>query len=140
MLLIVSMILVCIKTGVGIVTPLLLSWLLVFIFCRVLGYDFDHVFGVGLDAMRKAAGAMTIMIAVGILVGVMISAGTIPAFIYYGLKIINPKIFLLCNRESLIAIATDCGEILEVSDKLPVIDLNDAETIAKTILSYFGIE
>src|SRR5574344_1826551 len=96
MLIIVAMIMTCIKTGVGIVVPLFLSWLVVYIFCRILGFDFDKVFGAGMDAFRKAGGAMTIMISVGFLVGAMISAGTIPAFIYYGLQIINPKIFLFC--------------------------------------------
>lgn len=96
LIVVVSMVLACIKTGVGIVVPLFLSWFLMFLVCKLKGYDFDQVFGVGLDAMRKAGGAMMIMIAVGLLVGVMISSGTIPAFIYYGLMVINPQIFLLC--------------------------------------------
>lgn len=93
---IVATLLLCVKGGVGIVVPLFLSWLIIYCFSRVLGYDYDSIFSAGLDAMRKAAGAMGIMISVGMLVGAMIAAGTIPAFIYYGLQLLNPKIFLFC--------------------------------------------
>ena len=52
MLIIVAMIMTCIKTGVGIVVPLFLSWLVVYIFCRILGFDFDKVFGAGMLLRR----------------------------------------------------------------------------------------
>lgn len=50
--------------------------------------------------------AMLILISVGAVVGSWISAGTIPALIYYGLKFITPSIFLpagliLCSAMSL---------------------------------------
>ncbi len=96
MITIIATLLACVKGGVGIVVPLFLGWAVVYCFSRILGYDFDQVFAAGLNALRKASGALMIMISVGMLVGAMISAGTIPAFIYYGLKIINPRVFLLC--------------------------------------------
>ncbi len=96
MAVIVAMLLICIKGGVGIVVPLFLAWAVVYCFSRILGFDYDEVFAAGLNALRKASGALMIMISVGMLVGTMISAGTIPAFIYYGLRMINPRIFLFC--------------------------------------------
>jgi len=60
------------------------------------------------DSIHKALPAMLIMICVGILVGSWIAAGTIPMIIYYGLKIISPKFFLVtaCFVCSLTSIAT----------------------------------
>ena len=97
MLCVMGVLITCVKTGVGIICGLFISWFVVYVFTRLLGFNWDDVFNNGLNAMRKASGAMSIMIAVGMLVGTMISAGTIPALIYYGLKLINPQIFLLAS-------------------------------------------
>ncbi|MFH1941089.1 MAG: Na+/H+ antiporter NhaC [bacterium] len=60
------------------------------------------------DSIHKALPAMLIMICVGILIGSWIAAGTIPMIIYYGLKLISPKFFLVtaCFVCSLTSIAT----------------------------------
>ncbi len=60
------------------------------------------------DSIHKAMPAILIMICVGILIGSWIAAGTIPMVIYYGLKLISPKYFLVtaCFVCSLTSIAT----------------------------------
>ena len=60
------------------------------------------------DSIHKALPAMLIMICVGILIGSWIAAGTIPMIIYYGLKIVSPKYFLVtaCFVCSLTSIVT----------------------------------
>jgi len=60
------------------------------------------------ESIHKALPAMLIMICVGILIGSWIAAGTIPMIIYYGLKLISPKVFLLtaCLVCSLTSLAT----------------------------------
>ena len=60
------------------------------------------------DSIHKAMPAILIMLCVGILIGAWISAGTIPMIIYYGLKLISPKFFLVtaCFVCSLTSIAT----------------------------------
>ena len=60
------------------------------------------------DSIHKALPAMLIMICVGILIGSWIAAGTIPMIIFYGLKLISPKFFLVtaCFVCSLTSIAT----------------------------------
>lgn len=45
-------------------------------------------------ATTSSLSAMTILIVVGALIGTWILSGTVPAMIYYGLKLINPTIFL----------------------------------------------
>jgi len=60
------------------------------------------------DSIHKAMPAILIMLCVGILIGSWIAAGTIPMIIFYGLKLISPKFFLVtaCFVCSLTSIAT----------------------------------
>jgi len=67
------------------------------------------------DSIHKAMPAILIMLCVGILVGAWMASGTIPMVIYYGLKLISPKFFLLtaclvCSITSL-SIGTSWGTI-----------------------------
>jgi NhaC family Na+:H+ antiporter len=60
------------------------------------------------DSIHKAMPAILIMLSVGVLVGTWIASGTIPMVIYYGLKLISPKFFLVtaCFVCSLTSLAT----------------------------------
>lgn len=60
------------------------------------------------DSIHKAMPAILIMLCVGILIGAWIVSGTIPMVIYYGLKLISPKFFLVtaCFVCSLTSLAT----------------------------------
>ncbi|WP_127717781.1 Na+/H+ antiporter NhaC [Halobacteriovorax sp. HLS] len=46
------------------------------------------------SSINMALSALTILLVVGALIGVWILSGTVPAMIYYGLKLINPSVFL----------------------------------------------
>ena len=60
------------------------------------------------ESIHKALPAVLIMLAVGIMVGSWIAAGTIPMIIYFGLKLISPKFFLVTASFvcSVVSIAT----------------------------------
>ncbi len=60
------------------------------------------------DGIHKAMPAILIMLCVGVLIGSWIAGGTIPMVIYYGLKLISPKFFLVtaCFVCSLTSLAT----------------------------------
>lgn len=60
------------------------------------------------NGIHKAMPAILIMLCVGILIGSWIASGTIPMIIYYGLKLISPKFFLVtaCFVCSLTSLAT----------------------------------
>jgi NhaC family Na+:H+ antiporter len=60
------------------------------------------------DSIHKAMPAILIMLCVGILIGSWIACGTIPMVIYYGLKLISPKFFLVtaCLVCSITSLAT----------------------------------
>lgn len=60
------------------------------------------------NSIHKAMPAILIMLCVGILIGSWIACGTIPMVIYYGLKLISPKYFLVtaCFVCSITSLAT----------------------------------
>jgi NhaC family Na+:H+ antiporter len=60
------------------------------------------------DSIHKAMPAILIMLCVGVLIGSWMASGTIPMVIYYGLKLISPKFFLVtaCLVCSVTALAT----------------------------------
>jgi NhaC family Na+:H+ antiporter len=60
------------------------------------------------DSINRAMPAILIMLSVGILIGSWMASGTIPMIVYYGLKLISPKFFLVtaCVVSSVTAIAT----------------------------------
>ena len=76
----------------------------------LIGISQGICFGKLSDAMAggvtRGLPAMFIFILIGVLIGSWISAGTVPALMYYGLKVISPSIFLpmaflLCSLTSL---------------------------------------
>ena len=60
------------------------------------------------NSITSSLSAITILIIVGALIGTWILAGTVPAMIYYGLKLINPTVFLpvSCIICCIVSIAT----------------------------------
>ncbi len=60
------------------------------------------------ESIHKAMPAILIMLSVGILIGAWIACGTIPMVIYFGLKLVSPKFFLVtaCLVCSLTSLAT----------------------------------
>ena len=75
-----------------------------------------YKYGIGFDiieeginkATSNALSAMIILIVIGALIGTWILSGTVPALIYYGLKIITPQVFLpvSCIACSIVSLAT----------------------------------
>lgn len=71
-----------------------------------LGYKWAEVERAMFDGIYKALQSIIILTIIGILIGVWLDAGVVPAMIYYGLKIMNPSIFfiatlLICSITSL---------------------------------------
>ena len=60
-----------------------------------LGYSWSFIEKAMMDGIYNALQAVIILAVVGILVGVWIAGGIVPAMIYYGLKLLSPAIFLI---------------------------------------------
>lgn len=71
-----------------------------------LGYDWSSIEKSMMDGIYRALQSIIILAIIGILIGVWLDAGVVPAMIYYGLKILHPAIFfvatvLICSITSL---------------------------------------
>lgn len=76
-------------------TLLFLTWLVIIPGGFYLGYTFEEIEGIAYDMIRRVMQPMIILLSVGAMIGAWIAAGTVPTLIYYGLKMINPSVFLL---------------------------------------------
>lgn len=59
-----------------------------------LGYSYNDIETAALNTIRSGFQPAIILLVVGAMIAAWISSGTVPALIYYGLKIVNPKFFL----------------------------------------------
>ena len=59
-----------------------------------LGYSWKTLFSGAVNSVKSALPAIVILLLIGSLAGTWLISGIVPAMIYYGLKILNPQIFL----------------------------------------------
>lgn len=73
-----------------------------------LGYTWDEIEHSIVKSISSAMGAMIILLVIGSLSGAWLLSGIVPAMIYYGLKILNPTIFLFaaCVVCCIVSLAT----------------------------------
>ena len=73
-----------------------------------LGHSWDEIETSMIKSISSAMGAMLILLAIGSLSGTWLLSGIVPAMIYYGLKILNPTIFLFaaCIVCCIVSLAT----------------------------------
>ena len=94
MVIIIAEIVACVRMGLSLVVPLFLTWMIMFLYCKIRKLDWKIVEGFALGGVRDGFQSVVIVAAVGCLIGAWILSGTVPTLIYYGLKIISPSIFL----------------------------------------------
>jgi NhaC family Na+:H+ antiporter len=73
-----------------------------------LGYKWNHIEESIVKSISSAMGAILILMVIGALSGTWLLSGIVPAMIYYGLKILNPTIFLFaaCMVCCIVSLAT----------------------------------
>jgi len=71
-------------------------------------HEWDHIQKGIVKSISSAMGAILILFMIGALAGTWLLSGVVPAMIYYGLKILNPTIFLFaaCIVSALVSLAT----------------------------------
>ena len=127
--------------------PMFLGVCAAAIMALCIGFKWDELEKMMLDGIYKALQSIIILAVVGILVGVWIDAGVVPTMIYYGLKILSPKIFLvavvlICSITSL-ATGTSWGTMASMGVAFLGISygmgLNPAITVGAVLSgAYFG--
>jgi NhaC family Na+:H+ antiporter len=86
--------------------PILLGVLVAAIVGLRAGFSWKEVETGMLDGISNSLQAIVILLIIGVLIGVWIESGVVPTMLYYGLKILHPKIFLpatliICSITSL---------------------------------------
>ncbi|SDK67247.1 Na+/H+ antiporter NhaC [Natronincola ferrireducens] len=74
--------------------PIVLASIIAAIMAYRVGHSWSSILGGMLESIHRALEALIIVMIVGMLIGTWVSAGTVPAMVYYGLGIISPKWFL----------------------------------------------
>ena len=75
--------------------PMFLGVIIAAIMTMRLGYRWTAIEQMMIAGIAKAMQSILILAVVGMMVGVWLLSGTIPTMIYYGLKLLSPKIFLV---------------------------------------------
>ena len=100
-ILVFAMVIGIMKYKVDVHIPMFIGVIAAACMALYLGYDWETIETAMKDGIYKALQAIIILSIVGILVGVWILGGIVPAMIYYGLKILSPSIFLVAAKTSL---------------------------------------
>lgn len=74
-----------------------------------IGYTWDELMEGITQKVSSSMGSIFVMISVGVLIGAWMVSGTIPMMIYYGVKIINPKLLLVTAFFVTVVISTFTG-------------------------------
>lgn len=110
LLLLIVLELVClVRSGIALQIALFIVYPTAWLFCKLFRLDYAKAENEAFNSVRKGMQTLMIMISVGALIGTWIASGTIPALIYYGLKLINPKFFLLCCLLITSVMSVACG-------------------------------
>ncbi len=88
--------------------PLICSAILAAIVAVANGFKWSYLEKGIISSISRSMQAILILIVVGMLIGSWIAGGIVPTMIYYGLMILNPKVFLVasCIICAIVALAT----------------------------------
>jgi NhaC family Na+:H+ antiporter len=75
--------------------PMFVGVIISAVVAMTLGYKWSDIEKMMVDGIGKAMQSILILAIVGMMVGTWLLSGTIPTMIYYGLKLLSPKIFLV---------------------------------------------
>lgn len=81
--------------GVNVYVPMFCGVVISAIIALYLGFEWSFIEKAMMDGIYNALQAVIILMIVGILVGIWVVSGVVPAMIYYGLKLLTPSLFLL---------------------------------------------
>lgn len=84
-------------------------WVIVIPFGLYYGHSSEEMEKAALEFTHKALSPVFVLLAAGALIGAWIAAGTTPTLIYYGLKFISPKIFLVAAMLLCSLVSLFCG-------------------------------
>ncbi|MBE6036859.1 MAG: Na+/H+ antiporter NhaC [Clostridiales bacterium] len=95
--------------------PMFIGVIIAALMALYLKYSWEDIEKAMMSGINSAMQSIIILAIIGVLIGIWLDAGVVPAMIYYGLKILHPSIFfvavlLICSITSL-ATGTSWGTI-----------------------------
>jgi len=90
----ILLLIVLIYAGADVAIAILVSVFLMIIYGAYIGYSWDSMDKAMASGITTISTATVIMLLVGCMVASWMASGCIPTMLYYGLQIINPKLFL----------------------------------------------
>ncbi len=112
-----------------------------------LGYSWHEIEGSIVRSISSAMAAMLILLAIGSLSGTWLLSGIVPSMIYYGLKILNPTIFLFaaCVVSGIVSLATGSSWSTVATVGIALLGIGKAMDIPEGVIAgaiisgaYFG--
>ncbi|HQQ96728.1 MAG TPA: Na+/H+ antiporter NhaC [Cyclobacteriaceae bacterium] len=112
-----------------------------------LGYTWVEIEGSIVKSISSAMGAILILMVIGALSGTWLLSGIVPAMIYYGLKILNPTIFLFaaCVVCCIVSLATGSSWSTVATVGIALLGIGKTLGIAEPVIAgaiisgaYFG--
>jgi len=112
-----------------------------------LGYNWKTLLEGMVDSISSAMSAILILLLIGSLAGTWLLSGIIPAMIYYGLKILNPTIFLVaaCLVCIIVSLATGSSWSTAATIGIALIGIGKALGVGEGVIAgavisgaYFG--
>ncbi|MDM8534492.1 Na+/H+ antiporter NhaC, partial [Clostridiaceae bacterium HSG29] len=94
---------------IGVKQLLILSAVYAAIIGKTLGYTYVEMEEGISEKLKQSMPTMFIILSVGIVVGTWMYSGTVPLMIYYGLKLINPSMFLVTAFLIVAVVSTATG-------------------------------
>ena len=89
--------------------PLLMSTIVAVIIGLIYGHKWKDLQNRIIEAVSSVSETVLILMLIGGLVAMWIVSGTVPAMVYYGLKIINPSFFLVTSCALCCIVSVACG-------------------------------
>lgn len=112
-----------------------------------LGYTWHEIESSIVRSISSAMAAMLILLAIGSLSGTWLLSGIVPSMIYYGLKILNPTIFLFaaCVVSGIVSLATGSSWSTVATVGIALLGIGKAMDIPEGVIAgaiisgaYFG--
>ncbi len=91
----VTLLLLCTVNGVYVAYPLLFVLALFIGICLSRGFSLQSLWQMSYQGSLKALPVFTILTLIGAITATWIAAGTVPAIVYYGIQLIQPRWFIL---------------------------------------------
>lgn len=141
------LLILCILNGIFIGFPLVLCFLNFAFIAWQRGYPVKDIIRMSLSGGRKSIIVLRILILVGAITSLWMASGTTPAILYYGIQLIDPKLFImyafLISSSVSFLLGTSFGTVSTVGLSLILMAKSgniDADIAAGAIIAgaYFG--